>query len=292
MPAKKTWTDEQVRFLVDNYPSKGKLFCSRALGKTESSVRWKASELKLRQDRQSEFFKEWQARAATSKVGNKRPEQSLVMKKLHADGKLLKTESQKIATSERFKKLWRERGHPKGMKGKKHSKETLDRLCQISTERAKNTTDDQWHARTIKSMKTREARGTQLNERTKATWKASWREIGGVRKFYRSRWEANYARYLEFLKQQGKIKDWKHEPKTFWFDGIKRGCVSYLPDFLVVENDGSESYHEVKGWMDDRSKTKIKRMAKYFPDVKLIVIDSKAYRALQKTAAAIVSGWE
>ena len=292
MENQKAWTEEQVQFLVENYPLKGKLFCCQALGKTEGSVRWKASELKLKQNRQSEFFKNWQSRAASSKVGKKRPDQALVIKKLHADGKLLKTELQRIAMSERAKKMWREKEHPRGMKGKKHSKESLKKMSAAQLERAKNITDDEWHARTIKALKTREARGTQLTGRINATWKASWREIGGVRKFYRSRWEANYARYLEFLKQQGKIKDWKHEPKTFWFDGIKRGCVSYLPDFLVVENDGSKSYHEVKGWMDDRSKTKIKRMAKYFPDVKLIVIDSKGYKALQKTAAAIIPEWE
>ncbi len=121
---------------------------------------------------------------------------------------------------------------------------------------------------------------------------AAWREIGGVKKYYRSRWEANYARYLQFLKEQGKIKDWKHESKTFWFDGIKRGCVSYLPDFWVLENNGSEAYHEVKGFMDSKSKTKIKRMAKYHPTVKLIVVGSKEYSALRRNAAALIKGWE
>jgi len=128
--------------------------------------------------------------------------------------------------------------------------------------------------------------------RSNATWKSGWREIGGVRKYYRSRWEANYARYLQFLKEQGKISEWKHEPKTFWFESIKRGCRSYLPDFWVKETNGQEAYHEVKGWMDDRSKTKIKRMKKYHPEVKLIVIDSKGYKALAKTCSVVVKGWE
>jgi hypothetical protein len=292
MPAQRKWTGSDIQFLKDNYPSKGKAFCCKALGKTDGAVRHMASELKLKASRESEFFRDWQSRAAKSKVGKKRPSQSLVMKRLHLEGKLQKNEQQRKAISERNKKMWKEREHPKGMKGKKHSKETLAKLSEISSERAKNTTDEQWLARTVKSRATREQRGTQLPCRTNVTWKAAWHEIGGTRKFYRSRWEANYARYLEFLKQQGKIKDWKHEPKTFWFEGIKRGCVSYLPDFLVIENDGSEAYHEVKGWMDDRSKTKIRRMAKYFPSVNLIVIDSKEYKALQKTAAAIVPGWD
>ena len=98
--------------------------------------------------------------------------------------------------------------------------------------------------------------------RQKTTWKSGWREIGGKRKYFRSRWEANYARYLEFLKQNKQVLDWAHEPEVFWFEGIKRGCVSYLPDFKVTYIDNAVEYHEVKGWMDDRSKTKMKRMEK------------------------------
>ena len=92
-----------------------------------------------------------------------------------------------------------------------------------------------------------------------ASCKSGWREIGGIRKYYRSRWEANYARYLEFLKVNGEIEKWEHEPETFWFEGIKRGVMSYLPDFRVTEKNGDIVFHEVKGWMDARSITKIKR---------------------------------
>lgn len=136
------------------------------------------------------------------------------------------------------------------------------------------------------------ARGSLARERPNTSWKAGWREIGGKRKYFRSRWEANYARYLEWLKSKGEIAEWQHEPKTFWFDGIKRGCMSYLPDFCVTEIGGAEAYHEVKGWMDDRSKTKIGRMARYHPTVKLIVIDGKGYRAIERAVAAIVPEWE
>jgi hypothetical protein len=44
--------------------------------------------------------------------------------------------------------------------------------------------------------------------------------------------------------------------------------------------------------MDDRSKTKIKRMAKYHPDTKLIVIDNKAYKSLAKQLSGFIEGWE
>lgn len=143
----------------------------------------------------------------------------------------------------------------------------------------------QWHGLS------KEQQVEQASKR-KLTWKAAWREIGGQRNYFRSAWEANYARYLEWLKGRGLIVSWKHEPETFWFEAIKRGCRSYLPDFVVVERDGSFVYHEVKGWMDDRSKTKIKRMAKYHPAVKLIVIDSKNYKAIAKTVSRMIPGWE
>lgn len=121
---------------------------------------------------------------------------------------------------------------------------------------------------------------------------AGWREIGGKRNYYRSRWEANYARYLEWLKHHDHIQGWEHEPETFWFDQIKRGVRSYLPDFRVTEKSGRVAYYEVKGWMDPRSATKLKRMAKYHPAVTIVVIDSKEYRAVAETAKYLVEGWE
>lgn len=142
-------------------------------------------------------------------------------------------------------------------------------------------------------MKTRiEKHGTLNTNRECCSWKAAWREIGGKRKYFRSRWEANYAYYLEFLKSKGEIKEWEHEPETFWFEKIKRGCRSYLPDFRVTANDGSISYHEVKGWMDDRSKTKIKRMKIYHPKVVLLIFDGTWFKKNTKTLKTIVPGWE
>lgn len=134
--------------------------------------------------------------------------------------------------------------------------------------------------------------GIFANRLDRTLWKGGWREIGGFKKYYRSRWEANYARWLEREKQEGRIVSWAHEPKTFWFEGIKRGVNNYLPDFQVVNNDLSEEYHEVKGWMDSKSATKLKRMAKYHPDVKLVLVDTKVYRKLEKECSLTIEGWE
>ncbi len=111
--------------------------------------------------------------------------------------------------------------------------------------------------------------------------------------FFRSAWEANWARYLNFLKEKGEIKSWRYEPKDreFWFP-IKRGTRSYLPDFEIEELDGTIVFHEIKGWMDSTSKTKLKRMAKYHPLIKIEIIDGPAYRAVAKQVSKIIPHWE
>jgi hypothetical protein len=201
-------------------------------------------------------------------------------------------EARSVDASRRAKAHIAEHGHPRGALGMKHTDEAKQKVGAASAKRQAGLSDEDRAGITKKMMTTRIANGNYAPPRPKTSWKAGWREIGGVKKYYRSKWEANYAYYLEWLKSKGEIAAWAHEPKTFWFDGIKRGTMTYLPDFMVTENGGAEAYHEVKGWMDDRSKTKIKRMAKYHPTVRLIVIDSKTYHAIRKAVQSIVPGWE
>lgn len=193
------------------------------------------------------------------------------------------------------RKAWlAENEHPRGMTGKKHTQEVKDRITETSRARRAAMSIAAASAITVKMMKTKiERYGTIAPiQESRGTWKAGWREIGGYRKYYRSRWEANYARYLQWLKERGEILDWKHEPETFWFEAIKRGVRSYLPDFRVWEKGGSSSLHEVKGWMDDRSKTTLKRMAKYHPNEKIIVVRERDYNAIAKTVGPMITGWE
>ena len=287
-----TWTVEETQFLIEHYPSYGRIFCAEKLNKSLASIRQKTSRLGLYQDRNSEFFKDWQSRAAKSKIGKKRPEQALVIKRIHEMGKFTKTEEQKIAVGIRSKKWIKENGHPKGMLGKKHTDEFKVDQSIRSSLNWERMSKEKRIMRNKRIMMTRVKNDTYAPARNNCTWKAGWREIGSIKKYYRSRWEANYARYLEWLKNLGEIKDWAHECEVFWFDGIKRGCVSYLPDFKVTNNDDSTEFHEVKGWMDAASKTKISRMKKYHPKVKLIVIDQKIYKKLASKLCRLINGWE
>lgn len=110
--------------------------------------------------------------------------------------------------------------------------------------------------------------------------------------YFRSSWEANYARYLNWRCMRKEIKDWKYEAKTFRFDGVTRGPYTYLPDFEVELLDGSLEYHEVKGWMDAASRSRIKRMKEFYPDVPLVVIDQQEYKLLNAQGPIFSMFWE
>lgn len=105
--------------------------------------------------------------------------------------------------------------------------------------------------------------------------------INGREFYFRSKAEANYALYLDFLKSQNQIKGWLYEVKWFEFP-VKHGATRYLPDFQITNNDGSIEYHEVKGYITSRAKTQLKRMAKYYPQVKLILIQSDYMKSLNR----------
>lgn len=118
---------------------------------------------------------------------------------------------------------------------------------------------------------------------------------GGLRddlgRYFRSSWEANYARYLNFLVSNGDIISWDYEEDTFRFP-VERGNMQYTPDFKITLPNGEIEYHEIKGWMDADSVVKIKRMAKYYPDIRLIVIDKDAYQALARDIRKLIPNWE
>lgn len=115
-----------------------------------------------------------------------------------------------------------------------------------------------------------------------------WR--ADLERYFRSTWESNYARYLNWLIDQGEIARWEYEADTFEFP-VKRGSRFYTPDFKVVNPDGTYEYHEIKGWMDAQSATKLKRMAKYYPEEVVVVIGKEEYQALKKWRK-LIEDWE
>ena len=119
--------------------------------------------------------------------------------------------------------------------------------------------------------------------------KDGYREDIGI--YVRSSMEANFCRYLNWLKARGEIEHWEYEPRTFWFLTIKRGVRSYKPDFRVREK-GKDYYIEVKGFMDAKSKTKLKRMKGHYPEIDLRLVDTRQYRAIADKVGRMIPGWE
>lgn len=204
------------------------------------------------------------------------------------------------AMSERTSKAIKQHGHPRGALGLKHSVSTRKRIGKKS---AKHW--DDLKSRPVLLELRRQKQVATCIERYGTGCAAQAFGKGqnvysrcrrGIREdlgfFVRSRWEANYARYLKWLESRGEIAAWEYEPLTFRFDGVKRGPYTYKPDFKVVEKDGAVAFHEVKGWMDSASKGKLKRFGKFFPQHKLVVVEQKAYRSIERLASSVVPHWE
>lgn len=198
-------------------------------------------------------------------------------------------------TKEAHQGKWTRNPHPKGFSGSNHTPEALEAISassraswiimketgtgNMSPENRQRMSDYMTFVRTPLPPSKGYSRG-----------KAGRRDdLGGL--YVRSKWEANYARYLNWLVSLGQIERWEYEADTFWFEKIKRGVRSYKPDFKVWEN-GKIHYDEIKGYMDDKSATKIKRMRIYHPHVDLRVVDEKAYKAIASSVARLIPGWE
>ena len=78
---------------------------------------------------------------------------------------------------------------------------------------------------------------------------------------------------------------------TFRFKDVVLPNDGSSPQF-ITELDGAIYFVEVKGWMDPKSKTKLKRMAKYYPKVDLRVVGAAEYRELDRKLGAAIPGWE
>lgn len=183
--------------------------------------------------------------------------------------------------------------HPRGMLGKKHSA----KVRQGMSDRSKKMWADPSHI--VNSQEHRQKISdwsTKTRSKLTASSPFSFAKSGhreDINLFVRSSWEANYARYLNFLiETEGLILKWEYEPETFWFEAIKRGCRSYKPDFKVTFKNGTVEYHEVKGWLYPKAKTALNRMAKYHPSVKIVLIDAGRYKGIARSMRSIIPHWE
>lgn len=125
--------------------------------------------------------------------------------------------------------------------------------------------------------------------------KKGWREFSGEKRYYlKSLWEINYAHYLEFLKKNGTIQEWEYEPEFFEFpkENYRTGPFYYKPDFRITNKNGTTEWHEVKGWMNNSSKKKIKRFHTHYPKEELHIIGKKWFQQNGKKLRQLIPAWE
>jgi hypothetical protein len=287
------WTKEEIKFLKENYMSMEYIEIAKKLGRTMSSVRNKRYKLDLQRKHRKWTTKEIEKivkkytenelrgnldlkslakelNRNTTDICEKASELGLTSMNRSINDKL------KDVHSKAQKEWYRNNDHPKGFLGKKHNEESKSKISKKSKASWNDPNSKLDRKKTTERLREanyrRQKNGVPKNTYTKAR--------GGKRKdlnnqYLRSKWEANYARYLNYLGLE-----WEYEPKTFEFKEIKRGTRHYTPDFYIPKED---VFIEVKGWFTSKGETAIKRFFKYFPEKakKLkIVLDkefSKAY---------------
>ncbi len=97
--------------------------------------------------------------------------------------------------------------------------------------------------------------------------------------YFFSRWEANYARLLNY---QG-IK-WIHQPKTFQLKSQR-----YTPDFYLPKEN---KFIEIKNFLTDYSIRRDREFRELYPDLKLEMILKDGYMNLQDKFASKIKTWE
>lgn len=123
--------------------------------------------------------------------------------------------------------------------------------------------------------------------------KAKMREDLG--QYFRSSWEANYARILNYEKQQ-----WTYEKDQFpLFDEYREIISVYIPDFFV-----SDKFIEIKGHAKsfdnwecncrrcERDKMKMTLFAEQYPEKQLELIGKAEWREMCKKYASKILNWE
>lgn len=106
-----------------------------------------------------------------------------------------------------------------------------------------------------------------------------YRLIGGVNIWFRSRWEANFARVLDYLGIH-----FQYEPKTFTI-----GNHTYTPDFYIPSK---KLYIEIKGYIDKWSRKRDKLLRKNYPNISLIILDPSIYQSVTKRFRYKIPLWE
>jgi hypothetical protein len=110
--------------------------------------------------------------------------------------------------------------------------------------------------------------------------------VGGTRedlgRYFRSRWEANTARILEY-----ENIPYNYEAEVIVLlreDGTE---LRYRPDFKL-----SNRWIEVKGWWNERSKLIKQLMTEQHPEIQIEYVGEEVYKELEDYYASRIPQWE
>lgn len=138
-----------------------------------------------------------------------------------------------------------------------------------------------------------EALDNQINqEKTNKKQAPSFRkwetEINGKTIRFDSRYERNFAYYLEVLKEYKQILWWVKNTTKFPFsqsvfvEKSNMTLKSFVPDFLVFLPNGKIQYVEVKWWQIDKFIAQEKQFRKDYPFIDLSIMDKEKMLKIQK----------
>lgn len=314
------WTEKDKSDLIELYPCKTNAELCEILEKSEGQVRGMKERLGLNQKfrpftkeeicKVEEFYEsrykdisldDLAKELGRSKIAIQRNAKRIGLKR--KDRKLSKNSKERLALSlskyretdeykenvklqqERLLKYYAQNEHPRGMLGKHHSKEVCEKLSISHIELFANMTTEEKHCRAMRSVETRRKNGNiGTTNNAYSRCKGGFRE--DLSQYFRSAWESNVARILNYLHIE-----WKYEFKRFNFLEEKSDVLSYQPDFYLPDVD---KWIEVKGWMDVKSKKRLELFNKYYPQEssKLVLIDEKEYRLLEKEYSKLINNWE
>ena len=152
-------------------------------------------------------------------------------------------------------------------------------LCQ-NPDRQKLFMSEPWkHAQYCSNKCAMKVIGGRATSPRAARGKAGTRQDIDSHTYFYSRWEANFARVMNFLNIA-----WIHQPKSFQLRSQK-----YTPDFYLPATD---TYIEIKNFLSDYARNRDMQFRLLYPHVTLILILKEDYLALQKKYASNILGWE
>lgn len=230
-------------------------------------------------NRPKENIVRWARENGIERTGKKK---EFVKEKVYADPK------ETFKKKSKSMKEWHA-NHTHPFLGKKHNEKVKKEQSKRAKNYFENQTEEEKNKRRKNQRYSRIKNGTLYVHGNGETGYSRGRN--GYRKdlgkyFFKSAWEANYARYLNYLN----IK-WEYEPKRFIFHNVEYMPISYAPDFYLPEYD---QWVEIKGWKDEKSKKRLNRFKEHYPEEykKLILIQEKEYAEIDEKYKDIIKNWE